>query len=98
MTPRTAFRTGTRLYVGHKMRHMPVIKAMRDAIAAGRIGQVTAVWCRHFISTGGDFHFKDWHADRSKTTGMLLQKGLTTSTSSTGWPVATPPPWRPSGR
>jgi predicted dehydrogenase len=70
-----AFRTGTRLYVGHNMRHMPVIKAMRDAIQSGRIGQVKAIWCRHFISTGGDFYFKDWHADRANTTGLLLQKG-----------------------
>lgn len=71
----TAFRTGTRLYVGHNMRHMPVIAAMRDAIRAGRIGEVKAVWCRHFVSAGGDFYFKDWHADRRNTTGMLLQKG-----------------------
>jgi predicted dehydrogenase len=70
-----AYRTGTRLYVGHNMRHMPVIKAMRDAVLAGRIGQVKAIWCRHFVSTGGDFYFKDWHADRSKTLGLLLQKG-----------------------
>ncbi|WP_248583155.1 Gfo/Idh/MocA family oxidoreductase [Nocardioides sp. InS609-2] len=70
-----AYRTGTRLYIGHNMRHMPVITAMRNAIEAGRIGEVKAVWCRHFVSTGGDFYFKDWHADRSKTTGMLLQKG-----------------------
>lgn len=72
---RTAYRTGTRLYVGHNMRHMPVIAAMRGAIEAGRIGEVKAVWCRHFVSPGGDFYFKDWHADRRNTTGMLLQKG-----------------------
>jgi predicted dehydrogenase len=70
-----AYRTGTRLYVGHNMRHMPVIKAMREAIQAGRIGEVKAIWCRHFVSSGGDFYFKDWHADRSKTLGLLLQKG-----------------------
>lgn len=71
----TAYRTGTRLYIGHNMRHMPVIRAMRDAVLAGRIGEVKAVWCRHFVSTGGDFYFKDWHADRTKSTGLLLQKG-----------------------
>jgi predicted dehydrogenase len=27
------------------------------------------------VSTGGDYYFKDWHADRSKTLGLLLQKG-----------------------
>lgn len=70
-----AHRTGTRLYVGHNMRHMPVIRAMRDAVASGRVGEVKAVWCRHFVSAGGDFYFRDWHADRSKSTGLLLQKG-----------------------
>ncbi|MGW5238507.1 Gfo/Idh/MocA family protein [Monashia sp. NPDC004114] len=70
-----AHRTGTRLYVGHNMRHMPVVRAMRDIVEAGTIGDVKAIWCRHFVSAGGDFYFKDWHADRSMTTGLLLQKG-----------------------
>ncbi len=67
--------TGTRLYVGHNMRHMPVVLTMRDLIADGAIGEVKAIWCRHFVGHGGDFYFKDWHADRTKTTGLLLQKG-----------------------
>ncbi|ACQ79833.1 oxidoreductase domain protein [Beutenbergia cavernae DSM 12333] len=71
----TARRTGSRLYVGHNMRHMPVVAQMRQLIHDGRIGQVKAVWCRHFVGHGGDFYFKDWHADRSRTTGLLLQKG-----------------------
>lgn len=71
----TAKRTGTRLYVGHNMRHMSVIVLMRKLIQEGRIGEVKAIWCRHFVGNGGDYYFKDWHADRSKTTGLLLQKG-----------------------
>lgn len=71
----TAYRTGSWLYVGHNMRHMPVIRLMRDIIESGRIGEVAAIWCRHFVGHGGDYYFKDWHADRSKTTGLLLQKG-----------------------
>ncbi|MDP9397896.1 MAG: Gfo/Idh/MocA family oxidoreductase [Actinomycetota bacterium] len=71
----TARRTGTRLYVGHNMRHMPVVLAMRQLIASGAIGAVKAIWCRHFVGHGGDFYFKDWHADRRNTTGLLLQKG-----------------------
>ncbi|MGW5237728.1 Gfo/Idh/MocA family protein [Monashia sp. NPDC004114] len=71
----TAHRTGTRLYVGHNMRHMPVISLMRDLIGSGVIGEIKAVWCRHFVGNGGDYYFKDWHADRSRTTGLLLQKG-----------------------
>jgi predicted dehydrogenase len=71
----TARETGTRLYVGHNMRHMPVVLTMRKLIADGAIGEVKTIWCRHFVGHGGDFYFKDWHADRTKTTGLLLQKG-----------------------
>ncbi|MDQ0646766.1 putative dehydrogenase [Microbacterium natoriense] len=70
-----ARRTGSRLYIGHNMRHMPVITLMRELILDGRIGDVKAVWVRHFVGHGGDFYFKDWHADRRRTTGLLLQKG-----------------------
>lgn len=71
----TARRTGSRLYIGHNMRHMPVITLMRGLIQDGRIGDVKAVWVRHFVGHGGDYYFKDWHADRRRTTGLLLQKG-----------------------
>ncbi|MFE7168432.1 Gfo/Idh/MocA family protein [Streptomyces sp. NPDC057616] len=72
---RTARETGTRLYVGHNMRHMPVIRRMREIIERGDIGTVKTVWVRHFVGHGGDFYFKDWHAERRYTTGLLLQKG-----------------------
>ncbi|GAA1876662.1 Gfo/Idh/MocA family oxidoreductase [Paeniglutamicibacter psychrophenolicus] len=71
----TAFRTGTKLYVGHNMRHMPVVRQMRELIESGAIGEVKAVWCRHFVGNGGDYYFKDWHAERRNTTSLLLQKG-----------------------
>lgn len=71
----TARATGARLYVGHNMRHMPVITTMRDLIQAGRIGEVKAVWVRHFVGNGGDWYFKDWHAERSRVNSLLLQKG-----------------------
>jgi len=71
-----AHHTGSLLYVGHNMRHMPVVTLMRRLIAAGRIGEVQAVWCRHFVGHGGDYYFKDWHADRSRSVGLLLQKGV----------------------
>ena len=57
------------------MRHMPVVLTMRELIEAGAIGEVKAIWCRHFVGHGGDFYFKDWHADRRRTTSLLLQKG-----------------------
>ncbi|WP_431220084.1 Gfo/Idh/MocA family protein [Leifsonia xyli] len=71
----TAHRTGSRLYVGHNMRHMPVVSLMRRLVQEGRVGEVKAVWCRHFVGNGGDYYFKDWHADRSRSVGLLLQKG-----------------------
>jgi len=67
--------TGTRLYLGHNMRHMPVVRLMRDIIQSGRIGEVRAIWCRHFVGNGGDYYFKDWHAERSHVNSLLLQKG-----------------------
>ena len=75
LTAPYAYETGARLYVGHNMRHMPVVQTMRQLIQDGAIGDVKAIWCRHFVGHGGDFYFKDWHADRSRTTGLLLQKG-----------------------
>ncbi|MFD4259525.1 Gfo/Idh/MocA family protein [Streptomyces sp. NPDC058534] len=71
---RTAHETRTGLYVGHNMRHMGVVRLMRDIIARGDIGEPKTIWVRHFVSYGGDYYFKDWHADRRNTTGLLLQK------------------------
>ncbi len=71
---RTARETGCRLYVGHNMRHMPVVRAMREIVRRGDIGAVQSVWVRHFVGNGGDFYFKDWHAERRCTTSLLLQK------------------------
>ncbi|MFD8531595.1 Gfo/Idh/MocA family protein [Streptosporangium canum] len=71
---RAARDTGTRLYVGHNMRHMGVVRLMREIIQKGVIGEPKTVWVRHFVSYGGDYYFKDWHAERERTTGLLLQK------------------------
>ncbi|MEY9936564.1 Gfo/Idh/MocA family protein [Streptacidiphilus sp. MAP5-3] len=70
-----ARRHRVRLYVGHNMRHMPVVQTLRALLTQGAIGEVKAIWCRHFVGHGGDFYFKDWHADRTRTTSLLLQKG-----------------------
>ena len=69
-----ARRTGTRLYVGHNMRHMEVVRLLKSIIDSGRIGEVKAIWCRHFVGNGGDYYFRDWHAERRHVTGLLLQK------------------------
>jgi len=69
-----AAETGTPLYVGHNFRHAAVVRLMRDVIERGEIGEVKAVWVRHFVGNGGDYYFKDWHADRTKVNSLLLQK------------------------
>ena len=71
----TARARGGRLYLGHNMRHMPFVRTMRELVQDGAIGEPKAGWCRHFVSTGGDFYFCDWHAERSKANTLLLQKG-----------------------
>lgn len=63
-----------RLYLGHNMRHMAFVLKMKALIDGGAIGEVKTAWCRHFVGHGGDFYFKDWHADRRLSTGLLLQK------------------------
>lgn len=70
-----AVETGSKLYVGHNMRHFAVVREMKRLIDEGRIGAVKTAWCRHFVSYGGQAYFRDWHADRTKSTGLLLQKG-----------------------
>jgi len=72
---RAAATHGAKLYVGHNMRHMNFVIKMKQLIDRGLIGEVKAAWCRHFVGWGGDFYFKDWHADRRNTTSLLLQKG-----------------------
>lgn len=70
----TARETGSRLYVGHNMRHAPVVREMKRLVDEGAIGRVQTIWCRHFVGHGGDYYFKDWHADRRRTLSLMLQK------------------------
>lgn len=72
---KTAYQSGTPLYVGHNMRHMSVVKILKNVIDSGTIGEVKAIWCRHFVGNGGDYYFKDWHAERARSNSLLLQKG-----------------------
>ena len=65
---------GRKLYLGHNMRHMTFVLKMKHLIDSGAIGEVKVGWCRHFVSYGGEF-FAGWHAERAKSTGLLLQKG-----------------------
>ena len=66
--------TGTPLYVGHNLRHWQAVRVMRGIIERGEIGDVKAIWVRHFVGNGGDYFFKDWHADRRRSNSLLVQK------------------------
>jgi predicted dehydrogenase len=71
-----AQQSGSKLYVGHNMRHLPVVVQMRRLIQDGAVGDVKAIWCRHFVGRGGILYFKDWNSERAHTMGLLLQKGV----------------------
>ena len=71
----TAKRTGSKLFIGHNLRYFPIMATMKRLISEGAIGEVKAIWCRHFVSYGGDAYFKDWHSEMKNTGGLLLQKG-----------------------
>jgi predicted dehydrogenase len=69
-----AYETKTPLYVAHNFRHAAVVQLMSEIIRRGEIGEVKSIWVRHFVGNGGDYYFKDWHADRANVTSLLLQK------------------------
>ena len=69
-----AAETSTPFYVGHNYRHSAAARLMGSLVRRGDIGDVKAVWCRHFVGNGGDYYFKDWHAERSRVNSLLLQK------------------------
>jgi predicted dehydrogenase len=71
----SAKKTGSVVYAGHNMRHSGYVLEMKRLIDRGYIGVVKAIWCRHFVGNGGDFYFRDWHADRRYANTLLLQKG-----------------------
>lgn len=67
--------SGKRLMVGFNMRYMNIFRVMKEIVDSGAIGEIKAVWVRHFVGYGGDFYYHDWHANRKNTTSLLLQKG-----------------------
>ena len=64
------------LYLGHNMRHLQVVVTMKRLIEKGEIGEVKSIWCRHFVGHGGDFYFRDWHAEKQYSNSLLLQKAV----------------------
>jgi predicted dehydrogenase len=71
---RAAMDNDMKLYLGHNMRHMGFTLKMKELVDRGAIGEVRTGWCRHFVSYGGDAYFKNWNAERKKSTSLLLQK------------------------
>lgn len=67
--------SGKKLMVGHNMRCMSTFRTMKEIIDSGLIGEVKAVWVRHFVASGGYWYYHDWHGTREKATSLLLQKG-----------------------
>ena len=64
-----------KMMVGFNMRYMNVFRTMKEIIDSGAIGEIKAVWVRHFVGFGGQFYYHDWHANSKNTTSLLLQKG-----------------------
>ncbi|MCP3741527.1 Gfo/Idh/MocA family protein [Rossellomorea sp. BNER] len=71
----TAKKTGKHLMVGFNMRYMSMYQTMKGIIDSGVIGDLKAVWVRHFVGFGGYFYYHDWHGNSKNTTSLLLQKG-----------------------
>ncbi|MCF6174531.1 MAG: Gfo/Idh/MocA family oxidoreductase [Victivallaceae bacterium] len=64
-----------KLMVGFNMRYMPFVRKMKEIVDSGRIGQIKAVWVRHFVGMGSIYYFHGWHGKRENAASLLLQKG-----------------------
>ena len=63
-------RTGVPMLVGHHRRHNPIIKAAREAVATGRLGQLTAVVGLWLLKKPDDYFEVAWR--REQGGGPLL--------------------------
>ncbi|MHC4872610.1 MAG: Gfo/Idh/MocA family protein [Planctomycetota bacterium] len=61
--------------VGFNMRYMIFINMFKERIERGDIGELKAIWIRHFVGMGSRYYFHDWHAKKENCTSLLLQKG-----------------------
>jgi predicted dehydrogenase len=69
-----AKKLGKHLMVGFNMRYMSMYQTMKEIIDSGVIGDIKAVWVRHFVGRGGYYYYHDWHGTAANTTSLLLQK------------------------
>lgn len=70
----TACRTGSKLFVGHNLRHFPYAKKLNEVLRSGVIGEVQSIWVRHYVAYGSCY-FHHWCSEQKNCTGLLLQKG-----------------------
>ncbi|OOL81411.1 hypothetical protein BWX42_06455 [Dolosigranulum pigrum] len=66
--------SGQKMMIGFNMRYMPMYQTMKRYIDEGFIGEVKAIWVRHFVGFGGQFYYQDWHRNQKGTYSLLLQK------------------------
>lgn len=66
--------SGKKLMIGFNMRYMPMYQTMKKYVDDGFIGDVKAIWIRHFVGRGGRYYFQDWHRNRKTQNSLLLQK------------------------
>lgn len=66
--------SGRKFLMGFNMRYMRWVRVMKQVVDEGVIGEVKAVWVRHFVPQGSNWYFHDWHARTRNTTSLLLQK------------------------
>ncbi|MFC4600800.1 Gfo/Idh/MocA family protein [Cohnella hongkongensis] len=67
--------SGKQLMVGFNMRYLNMYRTMKGIVESGAIGEIKAVWVRHFVGFGGDWYYHDWHGSSRHSTSLLLQKG-----------------------
>jgi len=66
--------SGKKFMIGFNMRYMNIYRMMKEVADSGVLGEIKAVWVRHFVGSGGDWYFHDWHSASKHSTGLLLQK------------------------
>lgn len=68
-------KSGKHLMVGFNMPYTRMFQTVKEIVDSGVIGEIKAVWVRHFVGLGSLYYYHDWHANSQNTTSLLLQKG-----------------------
>ena len=48
------------------------VRTMKQIVEDGVIGEIKAIWVRHFVGRGGEFYYHDWHGTRDKTIIVII--------------------------